>query len=332
MITQDDIQFHHPAVRDHQWAETYWLGLYIPEADIYGWIYLVFRHGTGAVVCDVEFINKPSRHMCDALYVDIQNHIPIPERLDKFTLPNGLTFEATTPSEYKVDYIGIDDTEIHLSLEGIHVPYDIHDPEIDPMARKTTDEAVEHSGFGAAYSNHFDLTMRTRGWVRIRGKRYEVDCLATNDHSWGDRPERGMRMMGYMNAHFDKDYVVQTIWEFDAGKPDGQQHIFKHGYALVDGKLLGGIAAKLHVHHDGIFPKSVDLEFSDVEGTVHKLAGKPRVFNTWVPYGCCPTGHTMLDWTSEGGRKGVGTLMEAYPLDKTTGGYLHDDIRSGFRD
>lgn len=326
MIIQEDIGFHTPLDVDHQWAETYWLGFYVPEENIYGWIYMVFRAGSGAMLCDIEFINRKSANMYDALYVDIQNHIKIPERLESFSLPNGLTFSAKTPEQYRVDYIGVDDTEIHLDFEGIHQPYDIHDPAIDPMARATTTEAVEHSGFGSAYASHFDLTMRATGNIKVRGKSYEVDCLATNDHSWGPRPERGMRMMGYMNAHFDKDYVVQTIWEFDAGKPDGQQHIFKHGYAIVDGKLRGGIAASLKVTHKGIFPELVELSFTDIEGQVHNLTGRPLAYNNWVPYGCCPTGHSMLGWETEDRKGGVGTLMEAYPLDTVTGGYMHDDI------
>jgi hypothetical protein len=331
MIVQDDLKFHTPADVDHQWAETYWFGLYIPEENIYGWVYMVFRAGTGAMLCDVEFINRKSTFMCDALYVDIQNHIPIPEKLESFSLPNGLTFEASSPRQYRIDYVGVDNTEIHLDFEGIHEPYDIHDPRIDPLARASSEEAVENSGFGSSYANHFDLTMRARGTVRIRGREYPVDCLATNDHSWGPRPERGMRMMGYMNAHFDGDYVVQTIWEFDAGRPDGEQHVFKHGYAIVDGQLLGGIAGELVVRHDGIFPDTVELSFTDVTGAVHKLTGRPLAHNNWVPYGCCPTGHSMLAWEAEGRTNGVGTLMEAYPMDTTTGGYIHDDIARRYR-
>lgn len=326
MIIQEDVEFHTPEDVDHQWAETYWFGMYVPEENLYGWVYMVFRAGTGAMTCDVEFINKKSDKMYDAVYLDIQNHLPIPEKLSSFELPNGLSFSAKSPSEYRLDYIGVDNTEIHLDFSGIHLPYDIHDPDIDPMAQAKVDQAVEHSGFGSAYASHFDLTMRAVGTIKVRGKSYSVNCLATNDHSWGPRPERGMRMMGYMNAHFDDDYVVQTIWAFDASKPDGQQHTFKHGYAIVDGRLIGGVAGQLKVSHDGIFPEKVELLFTDAEGGQHKLTGEPLAYNNWVPYGCCPTGHSMLRWKTEGRKEGVGTLMEAYPLDTVTGGFLHDDI------
>lgn len=326
MIIQEDIGFHTPEDVDFQWAETYWLGFYVPKSNIYGWIYMVFRAGTGGMLCDIEFIDRKSANMHDARYIDVQNYLKIPERLESFSLTNGLAFTAASPERYRVDYIGVDDTEIHLDFAGIHQPYDIHDPAIDPMARATAADAVEHSGFGSAYSSHFDLTMRARGKIKVRGTDYDVDCLATNDHSWGPRPERSMRMMGYMNAHFDDDYVVQTIWEFDASRPDGDQHAFKHGYAIVDGALSGGVAGSLKVTHQGIFPELIELSFTDVAGRVHVLTGTPSAYCHWVPYCCCPTAHTMVRWQTEGKTGGVGTLMEAYPLDTVTGGFVHDDI------
>lgn len=328
MITDADLQFHTPDDVDHQWAETYWLGFYVPEANLYGWVYLVFRAGSGAVTCDVEIIDRKSPFMYDARYVDIQNHLKIPDRLDAFSLPNGIEFTARSPREYRLDYVGVDQTELHLDLAGIHEPFDIHDPNIDPMARTGAAEAQQHSGFGAAYANHFDLTTRVTGTLRLRGEAYSVDCLATQDHSWGPRPERGMKTMTYMNAHFGLDSVVQTIFDFDPSQPDGSQHEFKHGYVIQDGELTGLIGATLRVDHQGIFPESVTLSAQDQRGGTHDLSATPLAFNQWVPYGICPTGHSMLAWTRSSGQEGIGTLMEAYPLDTVAGGLLHDDILS----
>ncbi|WP_216892817.1 DUF7065 domain-containing protein [Nocardia alni] len=327
MITEENLRFQTPDDVDHEWGETYWLGMYVPEANLYGWVYLVFRAGSGAVMCDVEFIDRCSREMFDARYVDIQNHLRIPADLRKFTLANGISFESHSPRSFRLDYVGVDDTELHVDLDGIHEPYDIHDPSIDPMARTDQQQAVEHSGFGTAYAGHFDLTTRITGTVKVRGKSYDVNCLATQDHSWGPRPERGMRPMGYVNAHFDDDYVVQTIWGFDPSKPDGQQHSFKHGYAIKDGKLLGGTDGSLTISHRGLFPERLELTLTDSTGEVHELTGTPSAFNNWVPYGCTPTGHAMVRWTTSAGQQGVGTSMEAFPLDTVTGDFLHEDIR-----
>jgi hypothetical protein len=327
MITEKNLEFQAPADVDHEWGETYWLGLYVPEANLYGWVYMVFRPGSGAVMCDVEFLDRCSREMFDARYVDIQNHLVIPSGLRRFTLANGVSFESHSTRSYRLDYVGVHDTELHLDLEGIHEPYDIHDPDLDPMARPDHSAAVENSGFGTAYAGHFDLTTRVRGTVRVRGQDYAVDCLATQDHSWGPRPERGMRPMGYVNAHFDDDYVVQSIWEFDPSRADGAQHVFKHGYVVREGRLIGAVDGVLTVRHRGLAPESIELSVTDHEGTVHAMTGSPSAFANWVPYGCTPTGHSMVRWTTSGGLEGVGTCMEAFPLDTVTGDFLHEDIR-----
>ena len=328
MITEQQLEFQTPADVDHEWGETYWLGFYVPEANIYGWVYMIFRKGSGAMTCDVEFIDRNSHQMYDARYIDIQNHLEVPDELRRFTLANGLSFHSDSPRDFRLDYVGTGDTELHLDLHGIHEPYDIHDPSIDPMARTVTADAVEHSGFGTAYAGHFDLTTRVTGTIRVRGREYPVDCLATQDHSWGPRPERGMRTMGYVNAHFPGDYVVQSIWDFDPTRPDGEQHTFKHGYIVRDGRLIGGVDGSLHTRHQGLFPAALDLQVTDVEGTVHRMTGRPSAYNNWVPYGCTPTGHAMVRWTTDDGIDGIGTSMEAYPLDTVTGDYLHEDIRS----
>ena len=96
---------------------------------------------------------------------------------------------------------------------------------------------------------------------------------------------------------------------------------------MKNGTLLGGVAGTLRVDHAGIFPKKVTLSMTDKDGTVHSCVGVPLAYNNWVPYGCCPTGHSMLEWKTADGAKGIGTLMEAYPLDTVTGGFVHDDIR-----
>ncbi|GAC84648.1 hypothetical protein GP2_024_00750 [Gordonia paraffinivorans NBRC 108238] len=326
MITERQLEFQTPADANHQWAETLWLGLHIPEANLYGWVYQVFRAGVGVMTCDVEFVDRCSDQMFDARYVDIHNHLPIPASLRSYTLPNGLSFESHSPRSYRLDYVGVDDTEMHLDIAGIHEPYDIHDPNLDPMAQPDPAQAVEHSGFGTAYAGHFDLTARVTGTVKVRGTEYPVDCLATQNHSWGPRPERGMRPMGYVNAQFEDGRVVQSIWGFDPTAPDGQQHTFKHGYLIRDGQLTGAVAGSLGVRHRGMAPAELTLAVTDADGRTETLTGVPATYNLWVPYGSCPTGLSMVRWTAPDGSVGYGTSLEGYPLDAVTGGKLHSDI------
>lgn len=321
MITQDDVRFHTPQDCPHDWCETNFFGFTVPEANLLGMVYLVFRAGVGAVACDVTFIDRVTSSAHDARYVDVQQHLPIPERMESFRLPNGVRVEARSPTHYVVDYEGVDGTEVHVAYEGLMEPYDIHDPEIDPMAAPDPEAAVRGSGFGRAYASHFDLTARATGHVVVRGERHEVDCVTTMDHSWGPRPERGMGTVTWINAHVD-GLALHGIFGFEPGEP-GREHTFAHGYALVDGELRGGVGGGLRVERgEGILGAAYELSITDVGGTEHRVSGTPAAAHVWYAYSCTPTALAMVDWTTPDGRRGPGISMEAFPLDALTGGRL----------
>lgn len=324
MITDADLQFHTPADVTHDWAETYYFDILIPEAGVHGFVYFVFRAGVGAVACDVQFWDACSTAPHDALYIDIQNHLPLPERMDSFTLPNGVSLQAKSPTEYRVDYVGVDNTEVHLDYTGLSIPYDIHDPDIDPLAHGDADAQVANSGFGTAYASHFDLPARATGYVVVRGTRYEVDAPVTMDHSWGPRPERGMPSMTWINANFD-NLQIHGIWKFTPG-PAGSEHQFAHGYANDGGVLHGGVGGSMRVERDGVLGTDVEMTIALADGTERRVTGRPVANQIWYAYGCCPAAVGMIEWRTDDGRVGYGTSMESYPLDGYTGGVLRDRL------
>lgn len=319
MITLQDMSFHTPDDVDHRWGETTYFDIFVPEANVHAWVYFCFRPGVGAVLADVNVVDRKSTSMLDAMYVDTQNHLPIPPRMDKFTLLNGLSLDSTDgPRNYKVDYIGVDDTELHIEARGIMEPFDIHDPKIDPMAASDTHAAVENSGFGAAYSNHFDLTCHVTGTLKVRGITYPVDCIAVMDHSWGPRGERGMRSMCWMNANFSKDFAMQGIWSLDTFAPEGAQHEFKHGYAVVNGEIKGAVRGSLITKRLDYFTTHAEFLLVDSDGVEYRTTGEAVNYHSWLPYANCLTPSQMMAWTMEGQPTGYGTLMEGMPLDLCT--------------
>jgi hypothetical protein len=327
MITLKDMNFHTPENVDHCWGETTYFDVFIPEANIHAWVYLCFRPGVGAVLADVTIVDRQSASLLDALYIDTQNHIPIPVRMDKFSLPNGLRLDATMgPRNYRVDYLGIDRTELHVDVSGLMDPYDIHDPRIDPMAAQDTKAAVEHSGFGQAYTNHFDLTCHVAGELTVRGRRFAVDCISVMDHSWGPRGERGMRSMCWMNANFSKDFAMHGIWSLDPFAPEGAQHEFKHGYALVNGELKGAVSGSLVTRRRDHFTVAAEFKLVDQAGVTYHAVGQVMNYHNWLPYACCLTPTQMMQWRSDGLPAGYGTLMEGMPLDLCTGRRRVDDM------
>lgn len=323
MITRNDMEFHRSDDMDHSWAETTYFDVHLPERGIHAWVYLVFRTGVGVVVSDVGVVDRRCDSLLDATYLDLQNHVPIPERMSRFTLPTGLSLDATSgPRDYRVDYVGDQDTELHLDVRGLMEPYDIHDPTMDPLAAADAGAAVENSGFGAAYKAHFDLTCRVTGTLRVRGTDYDVDCVTSMDHSWGPRAERGMRSFCWMNANFDgpagSEYALQASLSFDPLADPARPHVLKHGYAMVDGKVRGAVSGSLEVVRDRFFMDRAELTLVDVDGREHHATGRPLTRHTWLPYSLCMTPLQMLRWESAG-RTGHGTVMESWPLDTCAG-------------
>ncbi|MFD2579821.1 hypothetical protein ACFSTD_17190 [Novosphingobium colocasiae] len=151
-----------------------------------GFVYIVHRAGVGATVSDVEIFDRPGFMAEDSLYVDLVNHNPLVAKAEDFQLATGLSYKAPSIREYEIDYKagGID---LHLDCRALMDPYDIHDPEMDPMAVADSAAAVENSGFGTAYSAHFDMTIAIQGYLRIEGREHKINCVSTMDHSWGGR-------------------------------------------------------------------------------------------------------------------------------------------------
>ncbi|GGY99070.1 DUF7064 domain-containing protein [Novosphingobium colocasiae] len=315
MIRDEDLRYHTPADVTHDWAETSFFSVYVPEANLTAWVYIIARPGVGAIVCDVEVIDGVGRYSLDARYIDFQQHLPLPQNFESYSLPNGLTFKGHSIRNYQLDYIGVDDTELHWTVEGVMEPFDIHDPAMDPLA--STD--ANASGFGAAYANHFDMTARTTGTLKVRGKEYAIDCVTTMDHSWGPRGERGMRSMGWINGNFSAKDAFQTIWTFNPLAPLAEQFALAHGYVIADGEVRGLTKGRIQaVDRSGPFPSGYEMEVEDAAGRKYRYTGKVVAQHPWPCYSCTFAKFSTVEWT-DGSHIGHGLAQENWPLDSLTG-------------
>lgn len=316
MITENDLHLHIPENINHSWAETGYFNIYIPDSNIFCWIYYVHRSGVGATTSYVEIIDKWSDLITDQVYSDISHYNPLPKDATRFSLPNGLTFQAFSLSEYQLNYDAAG-VELDLRVNAIMPPYDIHDPEMDPMAAVDEQAAAANSGFGTAYSSHFDMSVRATGTLKINGKVHAVDCVSTMDHSWGERWEHNYQSMTWANAHFGEGYVLHAIFHFDQNAPAGQQHEFKHGYTLIDGKVRGLKGGSVHVVRNGYWPTYVEMRLLDIDGREHVVRGPMVNHHPWQMYGNASSGLAMAQWWSpdvEG--PGYGTYFDAWPTNR----------------
>ena len=316
MIKASDVAFHTPVPTPYDWAETNYFSYYIPEAYITASVYVIARPGVGACVVDVMAINKIGRLGLEALYIDFQQHLPMPEKLENFTLPNGLSLSTSNaPRDYRLDYVGVNGTEMHLDIKGLHEPYDIHDPEMDPRAPKDRND----SGFGSAYSNHFDMTAHFTGTASFHGKSYNVDCVATMDHSWGPRNERGLKPIGWINGNFDRDFAFSTIWTLDHNASGWDQFGLAHGYVLKDGEARGLVGGRLRAIRGGkIFPTGYEMVLTDRYGAEWRFLGIPTTQTPWNCYSNVTSVLSGMLWFHES-REGSGMAQENWPYDLLTG-------------
>lgn len=317
MIHDSDIAFHTPANASYDWAETGFFNFYVPEANLMAWVYIVHRAGVGATVADVEIVDRWARGIDEAVYMDMTNHNPLPASAEKFSLPNGLSFEARSLREYLLEYKA-GGVALDLRCTSLMEPYDIHDPAMDPMATADTTAANANSGFGAAYAAHFDMTVRITGTLSFGGVTHVVDCVSTMDHSWGPRPESGMHPILWVNAHFGEGYALHGIFAYDRYAPIGQQHHFKHGYALIDGKVRGAKAGAVRTTRDGLLPLGAEVSLIDVDEREHCVIGKALTHHPWIPYGNNFAPVSLMRWQSDN-LIGHGTYMEGLPLNRVRG-------------
>lgn len=316
MIRDSDLEFHVPADIPHSWAETGYFNLYIPERNLFCWIYYVHRAGVGVTITDIEIIDRWSDTIDDALYIDYTNHNPLPKSATRFSLPSGLSFHARSLKDYLIEYRA-GEVAFSLNFTSLMEPYDIHDRAMDPMAVEDAALAIANTGFGSAYASHFDMSVRVRGTLTIGAESFAVDCVSTMDHSWGPRPESSFSSMTWNNAHFGEDHVVHAIFAFDRLAPAGAQHTFRHGYALVDGRVRGAKAGSARVVRNGPYAIAVEMSITDVDDRQHVVHGVTVNHTPWRLYGNANSTMAMMRWTIPGSaRVGYGTYFDTWPINR----------------
>ncbi len=319
MIGPNDVDFHHGADADYRWAETNIFSVLLPQERLMACIYTVSRPVLGVMSADVVFYGSLASRRAECLYIDCQQHLPAPTRLSDYQTANGLSVRATRPPrDYRIDYVGYDDTELHVDFRGLMEPFDIHDPEHSPRAALDARARDAGSGFGAAYGGHFDLTGHITGTLRLRGREYEVDCVETMDHSWGPRVEIGMPSMGWMHAHFGTDFAIHWINSWDMDAPAGEQHRLAHGYVMDRDRVYGLTDLRMSVIHVDSTLVGVDVTVTDKRGNRYVLHGSAQIGAPWVCYASLWVYAAMMRWQLSDGRIGYGMAQETQSLQALT--------------
>ncbi|MEC7762117.1 MAG: hypothetical protein VX874_09450 [Pseudomonadota bacterium] len=310
MITAKDLEYHTPEDAGHTWAETYYFPIAIPEEHIMVTIYVVVRPGLGVMVNDIAIYGTLSDTRDDLLYFDVQPHLPAPERWADISSPSGLSIKAVNaPMDYRIDYVGHSDTEIHVDWKGLMEPFDIHDPAHSPKAAKSQKDQHAGSGLGAAWGGHFDQTGRVTGTVKIRGREYKVDCVERMDHSWGHRNPVTMNAQNSISASFGEDLAFHIISIMNVDELGDRDQTFAHGYVLDNGEVFGLADAEIVNTRLGSVVTACRMDLTDTRGKRFLIHGFADIGAPWNAYAATVTYNSMTRWLLDG-REGYGCAME----------------------
>lgn len=318
MITAKDLEYHTPPDAGHTWAETYFIPIAIPEERLMITVYVVIRPGIGVMVNDIAIYGSLSDTRSDLVYFHAEPHLPAPERFSDIRSPMGLSIKAVNaPRDYRIDYVGYDDTEIHVDWIGLMDPFDIHDSAHSPKARKTQKEQHAGSGLGAAWGGHFDQTGRVVGTAKIRGVEYRVDCVERMDHSWGHRNPIVMNAQDSISAAFGEDLALHVIAHLDLDAPAGADQTLAHAYVLEDGTVHGVTDCRLRTTRLGTAVTAMDMHLTDIRGKTYQMYAFAEVGAPWNAYSATVTYTTLMRWIY-GDRVGYGCVMETMGLPALT--------------
>jgi hypothetical protein len=307
MITDKDLDFHLADPVFHNWAETNYFAFFNAEHAICGHLQALFRPNIGVVMSDVRVWRGLVDHSADTWYISNHFHMPIAPGLSlrDYTLPNGLSVKAMSPRNYRVDYVGIEDSRIHLDVNGIMEPYDIADPEMDPITRSLTKASWT---FASAYNGHFDMSAHVTGEVTVRGETIPIDCVQVMDHSWGPRTEVDLAAMMWLGADFGDNFAIHAFFPADPANSDILSPL-AHGYVTERGVVRGLIKGQLQVSRLGYQPVAIVFEAEDATGRHYRLYGAAIAGGPWPVYPSVDVGLALMRWTL-GDKVGHGMAME----------------------
>lgn len=309
MITAAELEYQAPDDADYDWAETYFLPISVPEEHIYAHVYVVVRPVLGVMINEVYVYGSLTDTKSELLHCNVRQHLPAPEKWSNIDSPMGLSVKAVTPPrDYRIDYVGPDDTEIHVDWKGLMEPFDIHDPSHSPNAGGTEAERLAKSSAGAAYKGHFDMTGRITGTLKVRGKVFSVDSIERMDRSWGPRPEV-VRAMNSINANFDDNLAFHLRASRDTQAPGRTPTNIEHGYVWDNGEVFGITHGHFTANRFGLMLATLDVTATDTRGKTFRLHASPDVGGPWTSYAGNVVWNSMMKWTM-GDRVGHGIVMD----------------------
>lgn len=250
-FTPADDGLHEPSDSFYE-TETYWFSFFIPERALGAWFYNSVRANPGVTAGGMWIWDATSALPWELPFYENFSHLKLPVRPspDRLEFPTGLRIDVREPGMvYDLTYRDRNRAEADLRFEGLEEPV-----------------PLRHGTPPFPKASHYDQAGHVTGQVRLDGETLDVDCFAVRDRSWGPRPERGFRRVGYTWAASEQ-LTVLTYTSLGDRKPDEAEEIHS-GYVRRDGLLSRIVGGRRSVRRDPAhgWLTGIDFEVRDEQG------------------------------------------------------------------
>jgi hypothetical protein len=213
--------FHPPPTDDPWWTETVWYGWMVPERQMLGYFYLVYRANQQLQFGGVLLLDGHAVLPWELPFFEYDWHLPLadpPNLLDADDLLRGDMRLRCLEHGRSFEFgYARDDLSFDLRWDALMQPL---------LTRQAP--PFDHG-------SHVDQIGRVTGTMTLYGERIPVDCFAMRDRSWGLRRNGPQAKVGYCYATQSADDAFLAI-SVDRRQPDGSRRDgITGGFLMRDG-------------------------------------------------------------------------------------------------
>ena len=316
MITDKDCEFHPRDPKDLTWTETTFLPFFVPEAGIFGNVYVLARPNLGVAISSILVSSGMCVQPYEIDFTDPQMHLPCPEAFNNYTLPNGLSVQAKSPKDYHFTYENaLGACSFELDFRGFHQPFDPHDGNENPLL-KATSEAPADPRLGTAWMNgHFEAKGHITGNLTLRGRKYKVDCYEGMDHSWGPRAEHGTRSVSWISVNFGEDLAFHLAVPMNIRNGEVTYDPLRFGFVVDKGEVFGLVEASVKATRVSMMPTGNHIRVKDVRGREYEMTGAAIAGHPWYSFNPCHVSYQSCMRYQMGNRVGYGEVGDIFGLE-----------------
>ena len=277
-LTTDDDTFH-PRDDNPWWTETVWFAWMVPERNLLGYFYPMFRQNLGIQAGGVLVFDDTAELPWELPVFDWDWHRQIPAGLDlrDATLDNGMTIRCVEPN--RVFDLGYESRDLKLALRA--------EAAMKPLVTRATPPFNK---------GHIDQICHVTGTMEMRGETIPVDCFAMRDRSWGPRQDGRQPQVGYSYATQDDNNAWLTV---AVGK-DTDYNVTT-GFLMRDGEWAQMVSGTREVIRDEQGrPVRYAIRAADSLGRTLEAVGSMRSRQVFTAYPSMFCWNALVDWSADG--------------------------------